>query len=77
MKLYSQLLYFIGPVPCNLQTNLAYIDSSYFGNGYTAIYQVGVCINATYGDVCSDGITDDVALLFCRSQGAILMHVLL
>ncbi|XP_019854701.1 PREDICTED: uncharacterized protein LOC109583709 [Amphimedon queenslandica] len=57
------------PVPCNLQTSLGYIESSYTGDSYTEIYQVGVCINATYGDVCSDGITDDVALLFCRAQG--------
>ena len=36
---------------------------------YVEVYQVGVCIGDTRGDVCANGITNEVALLFCRSRG--------
>ncbi|XP_019854704.1 PREDICTED: uncharacterized protein LOC109583712 [Amphimedon queenslandica] len=53
---------------CDLKPALRLI--TYFKNGidYTRVYQISMCINSTYGDVCADGINDYVALLFCQSE---------
>ena len=49
--------------------NLNYTDYSYFGAGYTDTYQVGLCFNYTFGDLCAAGITNEVATLICRNRG--------
>ena len=55
--------------PCHLQPYLNYIDYSYFFSGYTDTYQVGLCFNYTFGDLCTAGITTEVATLICRNRG--------
>ena len=62
----------LGYNDCDLKPALRLI--TYFKNDidYTRVYQISICINSTYGDVCADGIDDYVALLFCQSES---MHI--
>lgn len=62
---------------CDLKPALRLI--TYFKNDidYTRVYQISMCINSTYGDVCADGINDYVALLFCQSESMCYTKVLL
>ena len=68
----KSLLYFVvGPRPCpQFQSRLFYVGTEYNTNSYVYIYQVALCINNVYGDICADGITDQIANLICISNGA-------
>ena len=57
------------PQPCqesSLQLNL--IDSTYT-EYYIAFYSVRYCQSNTFSTVCSDGVTDEEAALFCQQDG--------
>ena len=64
----------LGYDDCDLKPALRLI--TYFKNDidYTRVYQISICINSTYGDVCADGIDDYVALLFCQSESMQCTH---
>ena len=63
------ILFSLSVTPCHLQPYLNYIDYNSFYNGYTDTYQVGLCFNYTFGDLCTAGITTEVATLICRNRG--------
>ena len=63
------ILFSLSVPPCHLQPYLNYIDYYGFYNGYTDTYQVGLCFNYTFGDLCTAGITNEVATLICRNRG--------
>lgn len=69
-KALFHIIHTVGPVPCHLQFASPSFGVSFSrSSGFVTVFQVGVCINFTYGHVCAAGITDDVALLFCNAKG--------
>ena len=58
------------PRPCQqFQTNLNYLSFRYDTTQYSYFYQVVLCFNNIYGQVCGNGFTDHEATLICQYNG--------
>ena len=56
--------------PCQqFQPNLNYLDYRYETTQYSDFYQVVLCLNNAYGQVCRNGFTDHEANLICQYNG--------